>query len=61
MKIIKVTACNNCPFEGQCKAWKSLTRAQRLQITIGNSTPHNFILAKCHLDDDPDAETNEQG
>lgn len=61
MKIIRVTACNNCPHEGTCAAWKKLNPAQRVQLAIGNSTPHNFILVGCPLDDDPLAETNQQG
>lgn len=53
MKIIRVTSCQDCPFHGTCKAWKALTRKQRVQLTIGNSTPQTFILAKCELEGDP--------
>lgn len=51
-KIIKIDSCQECPLYGECKAWKSLTRSQRVQLAIGNMTPTSFILAKCHLDDD---------
>ena len=52
MKVLKINDCQSCPFYGECKAWKGLTKSQRVQLAIGNMTPHNFILAKCHLEDD---------
>jgi hypothetical protein len=51
-KIIAIDSCQECPLIGECKAWKSLTKSQRVQLAIGNSTPTKFILAKCHLDDE---------
>jgi len=61
MKIIRVSACSGCPHNGGCKAWKRLNSAQRVNLTFGVGVPHDFILKDCPLDDDPDAETNEQG
>ncbi len=54
MKVIKVASCQDCPHEGKCKAWKKLTREQRVMLSIGNSTPATFTLAGCHLEDDND-------
>ena len=54
VKIIKITKCGDCPFHGDCKAWKRLTSAQRVRLTLGVGVTDNFILKGCHLDDDPD-------
>lgn len=48
-KIIEVTACSNCPFEGKCSAWKPLTRMQRVTLMTSNSVPHDMMLEKCPL------------
>ena len=50
-KIIVIESCQECPLIGKCKAWKSLTKSQRVQLAISNTTPTKFILAKCHLED----------
>ena len=52
IKIIKIESCQTCPYEGKCEAYKSLTRKQRVMLSIGNNTPTDFILAKCHLADE---------
>jgi len=58
-KAIKIENCQTCPHEGKCKAWTSLSKSQRVQLAIGNNTPHEFILAKCHLDDELKSELSE--
>lgn len=55
MKIIKVISCDDCPYNGTCKAWKSLTRKQRVIMTISTSVPQGFILKNCHLEDEKGA------
>lgn len=52
MKIIKVKSCQECPYNGKCKAWKNLAPRQRVMLSIGNDTPHEFILSKCELEDE---------
>tara|TARA_R110001632_G_scaffold21394_2_gene62664 strand:- start:452 stop:631 length:180 start_codon:yes stop_codon:yes gene_type:complete len=51
-KIIAIESCQECPLVGECKAWKALTKSQRVQLAISNTTPTSFILAKCHLEDE---------
>jgi hypothetical protein len=51
-KVITISSCQECPLISECKAWKSLTKSQRVQIAICNSTPAKFILADCHLDEE---------
>lgn len=51
-KIIKVENCQSCPYEGTCKAWKDLTAKQRIYLSISNNVPHEFMLEKCHLEDE---------
>ena len=48
-KQIIIEFCDECPFEGECKAWNKLTRPQRVKITIGVGVGR-FILKDCHLD-----------
>ena len=48
-KMIIIDSCEGCPYIGKCKAWKGLTKAQRVRLTIGNSTPEHFILTGCPL------------
>lgn len=50
-KKLLIESCHECPFYGECEAWKSLTKSQRVQLAIENITPKNFILAKCDLKD----------
>jgi hypothetical protein len=47
-KVIVVDCCDNCPFTGQCKPWKSLTSKQRVSLCIGNNQKP-FILKGCPL------------
>ncbi len=49
VKIIKITSCSECPYHGTCKAWKKLTKSQKVCLTYSNSTPRSFILSACHL------------
>lgn len=56
MKMIKVGSCSDCPFNGGCKAWRKLTSAQRIRVTLGVGVSNDFILKGCHLDDDPNYE-----
>ena len=60
MKIIRVKSCETCPYYDTCKAWKSLTRKQRVSITISMRTPKDFMLKACHLEDDPESKGNEK-
>ena len=48
-KIIVVDSCQGCPFQGECKPWKSLSRNQKAKLVIGNSVPTKFILNGCPL------------
>jgi hypothetical protein len=47
-KVIIVDCCDNCPFKGECKPWKDLTRSQRVNLSIGKSVKP-FILKECPL------------
>ena len=47
-KMIVVDCCDNCPFRGECQPWKSLTRKQKVTLSIGNSVKP-FILNGCPL------------
>jgi len=49
-RIIRVNSCDECPFRGECKAWKALTKKERVFISIGNGVPHGFMLANCELE-----------
>jgi len=51
-KIIKVSCCADCPFHGKCKAWKKLTKQERVILTFGASIPQDFLLKTCHLEDE---------
>ena len=53
MKIIKVNSCASCPFFGKCEAWKKLSSAQRINLSLGVGLSKDFILNECHLEDDP--------
>ena len=57
MKIIRIDDCMKCPFYGKCKAWLSLSRKEKVALTIGVGLP-KFILKDCHLEDDPDRKVN---
>jgi len=59
MKIIRVKSCETCPHYGKCKAWKKLTSKQRVSITISTSTPKDFMLNGCPLEDDNNLKTGE--
>ena len=48
-KMIVVDSCTNCPHGGNCVAWKSLTKIQRVTLSIDNSIPDHFILKGCPL------------
>lgn len=62
MKLLKIEYCQHCPYQGECGAWKKLTKHQRMLLTLSNSTPKTFILEGCHLDDDPNCSPEpEQG
>ena len=52
-KQILVTCCADCPFNMTCKAWKSLSSKDKVYLTLSSAVPHDFMLAKCHLDDAP--------
>ena len=60
MKIIRIKSCHDCPQYGQCDTWKKLNQAEILNLAISNHI-YDFVLTGCHLEDDPDAETNTQG
>lgn len=49
-KIIVVTSCDDCPFNGACPAWKKLTSEQRISLTLGVGIG-DFVLRECHLED----------
>ncbi len=51
-KIIKVNNCQSCPYYGKCDAWTALKRKERVRLLMCNDVPNEFILAKCHLEDD---------
>lgn len=53
-KVIVVNCCDTCPFIGKCKAWKKLTRIQRVSLTLKVGMG-GFILKGCPL---PDGEDN---
>lgn len=50
-RIIRVNSCSECPFQGECKAWKALTKKQRVFISIGSGVPHDFMLKDCDLEE----------
>lgn len=50
-RIIRVNSCADCPFQGKCKAWKALTKKERVFISISNSVPHDFMLKNCDLEE----------
>ena len=50
-RIIRVSSCSDCPLQGKCKAWKNLTKKERVFISISNSVPHDFMLSKCELEE----------
>jgi hypothetical protein len=50
-KKIVIEFCDECPYEGECYAWKQLTRKQRFTITTGVGIPR-FMLKECDLKDD---------
>ena len=50
-KQIIIDSCDNCPFNGGCEAWISLTSKQRVQLSLSPAYANGFILAKCHLED----------
>jgi len=47
-KMIVIDCCDNCPYSGKCKPWKSLTRQQRVSLLIGVGYGP-FILDGCPL------------
>jgi hypothetical protein len=51
-KMIIVTTCDDCPYNGGCPAWKKLTSEQRVTLTLSIGLGA-FILKGCHL---PNAE-----
>lgn len=61
MKLIRIKSCQECPYNGECQSWRKLSSAQRVTLTYGVGVPDDFILKDCHLDDDPQAETNTRG
>lgn len=58
-KIIEVEWCYDCPLYGECKAWKKLSRKNRVMLTIGNGVG-DFILLGCPLTDGPDLKKGEE-
>lgn len=50
-KVIYVNSCAECPFNGNCKAWKKLSSKDRVYLTIGNSVPQDMMLKACPLED----------
>jgi hypothetical protein len=52
-KMIIVDCCDNCPKIGECDPWRSLTREQRVKLTIGVGVGR-FILKGCPLPDIPE-------
>lgn len=59
MKLIRIKSCRECPYHGECQSWKKLRSAERVMLSFG--VTDDFILEGCHLDDDPQAETNTKG
>ena len=47
-KMIVVDSCENCPYHGKCKPWKSLTKKQKFSLTCGVGVS-SFILNGCPL------------
>ncbi len=58
IKVIRISGCFECPHNGKCSAWKSLTRGQRVALTIGNNIPHDMMLKNCPLDDETPTQDN---
>lgn len=56
MKVIRVDSCANCPFYGECDAWKKLSSKQRVLIMLMACVPQDYMLKDCHLEDDPNLE-----
>lgn len=50
-KVIYVNSCQECPFNGQCKAWKALSRKDRVYLTISTSVPLDMVLEACPLEE----------
>lgn len=50
-KVIVVDKCDNCPFNGLCTPWKSITSRQRVALTISTKYACGFILKDCPLPD----------
>ena len=48
---ILVTCCNDCPFNMKCKAWKGMSRKDKVYLNLSSNVPHDFMLAKCPLDE----------
>lgn len=58
IKVIRISGCFECPHHGKCSAWKSLTRGQRVTLTISNNIPHDMMLKNCPLDDETPTQDN---
>ncbi len=54
MKMIVVDICDTCPFKGECKPWKSVTKQQKFVLIFGVGAK-KFILNGCPL---PNGEDN---
>jgi len=53
IKQILVTSCSDCPFNMTCKAWDDLSGKDKVYLNLSNDVPHDFMLAKCPLEDAP--------
>jgi len=49
-KMIVIESCDDCPFNGTCKAWKDLKPKERFTLRTGIGIG-KFILKGCHLED----------
>ncbi len=58
-RFIRVTSCNECPLDQNCKAWKQLTKQQKVFLNLSNSVPVNFMLTNCPLEQFETEQDNE--
>lgn len=51
-RLIRVSSCSECPYNGKCPAFKKLTKKQIVFINLSDSVPANFMLKDCHLEEE---------
>ena len=54
MKTLNIASCDDCPYNGECAAFKKLTKQQRFKLACGVGVG-KFILKDCHLSDSTDS------